>query len=469
LAGNVLVEAILEAGGESEHKQKLLQEAEQVLKAKQRLAPENLYLQYQLAQTYYLQERQSEAFALFGHLLKQAPQSYVLAESSGNFYFWMKEYQRSAEAYGLALRVNPLQTRLYRKLEQVYLRLEAPDQALKLYLNGLLKMPSEGAFYQASKDLLMQSEPEKTLIAVEQGLKQAPGNLYLQLFKGDVLSLLERPKEAESAYQRAIQLNSVIPIAYENLFQLLWKQKDFEAMHALIERARQKPGVLNATRYWAGLVYLQEHQPELAVEELEKASLKDQGVRYALVMAYRQNKQFDKAKNLLQELLKESPRDLNLLLSMGDVYFEEKNMTKAEDYYLWANKIEPYHPSVYFSLGNLYSDSGRPHLARQAFERLILMAPEDLDARNNLGNVLLKERNFREAVQHFETILRMNPEYATAYYNMACAYSLTRQKDTALRFLKQALERDQNLKKLAMTDPDLDNLRQEKSFQELVH
>ena len=62
----------------------------------------------------------------------------------------------------------------------------------------------------------------------------------------------------------------------------------------------------------------------------------------------------------------------------------------------------------------------------------------------------------------------MNPEYATAYYNIACAYSLNRQKETALIFLKQAVEKDQKLKNLAVSDPDFENLRQEKKFQELV-
>jgi hypothetical protein len=45
---------------------------------------------------------------------------------------------------------------------------------------------------------------------------------------------------------------------------------------------------------------------------------------------------------------------------------------------------------------------------------------------------------------------------------------LNRQKEAALLFLKRALEKDQNLKTLAGSDPDFNNLRQDQKFQEMV-
>lgn len=468
LIASVLVESFLETSDESDAPQQLLQEADSLLQRMLRQEPNNLFLRYQRAQVYYLSQRKDLAYREFKELLSLQQADYRVSEAVGNFYVWTKEDVRAAEAYERSWQLNPYQPRLYQKLEQVYLRLEVPLKAVRLYLKGLELQPTQRGFYQALKDLIPRTDLDEMLKLFKQGKVNSEKNVYLLIFQADLYALKEDWNQALSLYRQALEVQPVSMIAHENLLQLLWKQQDFTVLKLHLEKIRQQPGVLPFTHYWMGLLYLQNQEPAQAVAELEKASLKDMSVRHALVAAYRQNKQLDKAKALLQEMLRENSKDIQLLIMMGDIYVDEKNLAKAEEYYLWAHKLEPYNASVHFSLGNLYSDTGRSQLAQQFFERVILMNPADLDARNNLGNVLLKEKKFKEAVQHFKMILRMNPEYATAYYNIACAYALTRQKDAALRYLQKALERDQQLKSLATHDPDLDSLRQDSFFQKLV-
>jgi tetratricopeptide (TPR) repeat protein len=467
LSSMAFVESVLEEG-DSEQSKQLLNDAELVLAKALSLNKQNLYLQYQKAQILYFQGKQALAFQSFDALLKHSSKSYILAESIGNFYSWSKLYSRSADALERARQLQPRQLRLYRKLEQVYMQLEDPIQAIKLYLSGLQLKPQESSFYEALSVLAEQAELQKIVLLLPDYLKQTPNNAYIHIFNGDIAYRSGDLAAAQAAFEKAIQLEPNLGQAYGNLFYLFWKTKNWKELESSIQQARQNAIITPMTFYWAGLLHLQLNQPQQAIAELEKVTRKDNAVKHALFMAYRQNKQFVKAREFLQEMLKEEPKDIGLLLNMGDIYIDEKKADKAEDYYRWAQKIEPYNPEVYFSLGNLYADTGRSDMAQAAFERSIMIQPDDLEARNNLGNVLLKQKSYFEAVQQFQRILRLNPDYATAYYNIACVYSLNHQKEAALMYLKQALERDQSLKTLAGHDPDLDNLRQDNKFQELV-
>ncbi|MGE3727049.1 MAG: tetratricopeptide repeat protein [Candidatus Sericytochromatia bacterium] len=462
------LEAALEMGEGLQKNKALLVDLERILSKPNPVNQDNLYLDYQKAQLLYYMGKQAAAIQAFDGLLLQAPKNAILAEAVGNFYRWVKLYPRSLQTLEKAQKIQPYQPRLYRKLEHVYLELDRPLTAIKMYLSGLQLMPKESSFYEALLELSSKAELQQVAEATAHALKKTPNNTYLLIFQAETQLQLGKKQAAKLAFESAVRLSPPLPQAFSSAFYFYWQDKDWDALKRLLESARQLPDILPLTYYWSGLLAIELNQPKQAIEALSKASLKDSSVQQALVMAYKQDKQFSKARELLQLMLKENPKDVRLLLSMGDIYSEEKKLEKAEDYYLWAHKIDPYNPNIYFSLGNLYADSDRPSLALDAFERSILIQPEDLDARNNLGNVLLKNQDYLEAVLHFQRILKLDPNYATAYYNIACAYALNRQKEAALLFLKQALEKDQKLKALAGSDPDFNNLRQEQKFQELV-
>ena len=58
--------------------------------------------------------------------------------------------------------------------------------------------------------------------------------------------------------------------------------------------------------------------------------------------------------------------------------------------------------------------------------------------------------------------------YATPLYNLACCESLAGRRDEAIAHLRTALERRPSLRDLAREDGDLDALRDEPAFLELV-
>jgi tetratricopeptide (TPR) repeat protein len=83
-------------------------------------------------------------------------------------------------------------------------------------------------------------------------------------------------------------------------------------------------------------------------------------------------------------------------------------------------------------------------------------------------------RNSYEAGDYEETVARLrevvaeNPQYALLFYNLACCESLTGQKGEALDHLRQAVELSDRFREFAKGDSDLDAIRDEPAYREIV-
>ena len=75
---------------------------------------------------------------------------------------------------------------------------------------------------------------------------------------------------------------------------------------------------------------------------------------------------------------------------------------------------------------------------------------------------------YDEVADRGREVLEANPEYAGVAYNVACAESLAGRKEDALEHLRMAVERSDQLRKLAADDSDFEAIREEPRFKELV-
>jgi tetratricopeptide (TPR) repeat protein len=75
---------------------------------------------------------------------------------------------------------------------------------------------------------------------------------------------------------------------------------------------------------------------------------------------------------------------------------------------------------------------------------------------------------YDEVIEPMRDLAERNPEYPALLYNLACLESLTGRKEDALVHLREALERSDRLQDLAKTDSDLDAIREEPAFRDLV-
>ena len=81
---------------------------------------------------------------------------------------------------------------------------------------------------------------------------------------------------------------------------------------------------------------------------------------------------------------------------------------------------------------------------------------------------LYNEGKYEEAADQAREVLAGRPPYAQVFYNVACCESLAGRKDDALEHLRRAIELSEGLRSLANSDSDLDPIRNEPAFEELV-
>jgi tetratricopeptide (TPR) repeat protein len=75
---------------------------------------------------------------------------------------------------------------------------------------------------------------------------------------------------------------------------------------------------------------------------------------------------------------------------------------------------------------------------------------------------------YAEAADRGREIIEANPEYAGPLYNLACCESLAGRKEDAIRHLRLAIERSDQLRDYAKGDSDFDAIRDEPEFRQLV-
>lgn len=81
---------------------------------------------------------------------------------------------------------------------------------------------------------------------------------------------------------------------------------------------------------------------------------------------------------------------------------------------------------------------------------------------------LYEAGNYAEAADRGRELLAADPPYADLFYNVACCESLAGQKDEAIAHLRRAIELSERTRTFLEGDSDLDPIRDDPAFKELV-
>jgi tetratricopeptide (TPR) repeat protein len=81
---------------------------------------------------------------------------------------------------------------------------------------------------------------------------------------------------------------------------------------------------------------------------------------------------------------------------------------------------------------------------------------------------LYEAGNYAEAAERGRALLEGDPPFPLLFYNVACCESLAGQHDEAIEHLRRAIERSEEVRPFIMHDADLDPLREDPRFKELI-
>ena len=106
--------------------------------------------------------------------------------------------------------------------------------------------------------------------------------------------------------------------------------------------------------------------------------------------------------------------------------------------------------------------------AAAAYQRLVKENPNDPVAWHRLGTSQIYLRQLADAIKSLEQAIKIGGGAALDFYNLACAFSLSGEKEKALDNLEKAVNAGFTDRQQYETDSDLDSLRETGRFKELL-
>lgn len=135
-------------------------------------------------------------------------------------------------------------------------------------------------------------------------------------------------------------------------------------------------------------------------------------LKLKLAEAYARDKQYDKAKPVLEEILKADPGNATAFTLMGDIFFGEEKASEAVDYYTKAWQRSPT-TDVQLKLAQALAAAGRTEEALRRFQDLIQRSPYNAQARLSYGDLLLAQGQREKALEEYQNALRFAGDVGT--------------------------------------------------------
>ena len=83
-------------------------------------------------------------------------------------------------------------------------------------------------------------------------------------------------------------------------------------------------------------------------------------------------------------------------------------------------------------------------------------------------NARYQAGEYAEVADRGRELVEAHPQYPLLFYNLACCESLAGRKDDAIDHLRRAIEISDQVREFAKGDSDLDPIREEPAFQQLI-
>ncbi len=375
--------------------------------------------------------------------------------------------------------------------------------------------PKNVFVYRRIADLHVQDGDTVKAIKVLQQLLKIPSikdnDLYSALVEiGNLCMQTQRMNKALEYFKAAQKINSSDADLLTKIGHCLSRSGDLDgALNTFKMAANLDPNSLNL--YNLGDAYLSVNDPEKSIAPLIEATRKDPTysmAHYDLSLAFIMMNKYNEGATAAIAALRPDPemnlqrtnpglgamgnlglclmnlgrhdealecfrRNIKLLSStyfnMGLTLFRMKLFKEALKYFLHALEMKPDDPEYINLVGQTYDNLGKNKVAEHYLRESIKKDSKYALGYYDLGVILAKFKTRRkEAFQCFMRAIKLNPHLAWAYYSVACLHALSGNKEKALDYLEQSLEKGLSNKKHIDTDKDMDSLRKDKEFKKMM-
>ncbi|MCH7813511.1 MAG: tetratricopeptide repeat protein [Planctomycetes bacterium] len=255
--------------------------------------------------------------------------------------------------------------------------------------------------------------------------EQHPKFAALQHRLGDALFESGRLEEAETAFQKAVQLNRSAPVPCVSLADVKIRQGDYAAAVELLKRAIRRDPDYKAAHYSLGIAYRGLGRLEEATRELNKGrdaerrympdSLSAELAKYAVYPSARVDRakqmlaagQAPRAAALLEKGLETRPNDLMLLNQLARTYLALNRKDQALTVLLRAKRANDQSCTTYVNLARCCTELGRLDEALRHANRAVTLGPTTTRSYVARALVLWAMERYADALPDLETAARL--------------------------------------------------------------
>lgn len=314
-----------------------------------------------------------------------------------------------------------------------------------------------------------QGKPAAALESLQHVLRAAPGHLQAQLLAGTVQYELGATQQAEmhlktylekrpddlharkllaatllrngepkraltivsTAAKDAPQDAQLLTLAGESSAQA----KDFSGAIEYFQKASAAAPQDAMIRTALGKIKLGQGDSGGAIDEFQKAAAleKEPGqANKALILAYLQQKQYDKALSMVTTIEKEQPKNPELQHLKGGIYLAKKDVQSARQSYERALSYDATYFNAVASLARLDMIDKKPDAAKKRFEALLAADKKNVQAMIALGSIAVAQKQNDEATRWFEQAHSENPDALEPATQLAMHYLRLGQNQKAL-------------------------------------
>lgn len=287
---------------------------------------------------------------------------------------------------------------------------------------------------------LKESRYNEALQASDKYLAKNTSNPRAHNFRGSALMLLNKPKEAQDEFKKALELSPGYPPAAHNLALMAIRAKDFDNarkhyqsvldkhpdhLETLLSLYNLELGVKNngAAKKALDLAF-QKHPGEPAAAILMADSLIGSG-------------QPSKAIEALREAERLYPNDIAVLEAKTRTQIGSGDLTNAVPTFKKIVQLQPRSTEAHYRLANIYAMLQDIRAAKTAISQALQLNPKHIKSKVLLAKLSLTSGNKDEALRLAKELEKTNPKSPEGYFLEANIALLSNDK----KALKDTLDR----------------------------
>ena len=363
----------------------------------------------------------------------------------GRIHAARSEYSEAVAAFNEAIRLNPRLPQAHLQLARAHLATRRTDQALAAAQEALKLQPTNPDAHLlvaraalAKGDVATAEEPMRVLAAAQ------PKSALVQSQIGVLHLLKKNPREARSAFERALQIDPSHPDALSALAALDIQTGSGAAARQRIE-ARMKAEPKNATlRVLAGRTYLSLRDMPAAERVLREAIELDSSnlLAYGLLgQVYGAQNKLDQARAEFEQVAAKLPKAVGPATMVGMIHELQNHTAEARRWYEKAIAIDPNAAVAANNLAWLTAqdEGGNLDLALQLAQTAKSRLPDRPEVDDTLGWIYHKKGLTTLAITSFQSSVDKDAKNPLYHYHLGLAYAKNGEKEKARESLKQAL------------------------------